>query len=927
MASAIPHINASDAPGGPGSMAQSELDIEDEEFMDFISSHVDDSELDASDDEDQLELDSNSDASDDGERGSQLESSAAVRRRASAIIKEYTMADCDATEDELEAGRPVARWNDTIKASAKLVDAFNGVADVCSSASDSVRVGVELVRLIAETAASSLKTYKRDLDALCVTLLHFYHRVATFQTLRGYERNEPATHAAPFLQNIQINLGNLCDDIIALAPVSMVQRSVQHRAIREKTDYVRDSVVKAMVSFRSLLKAPAMPYDIARGKPSSALSSESQMQLCYGVVSDELYILGEPEDLEPDVQQQLALQSLLRGCCPASTLSAPNDPASEKKWRRDGPGLALTLGQGHWRRPPAQTKAAMTWLNRVVAFDATPAQLEFDTREQVWEANRHAITTMEIFDHVNEEREDWALPRGSTDLQALILAMCHLGCSGTTTFAELAALHLRDEFERHPSSDTQIRLVNALGVLGFAQLCCKEPTDAYHSAEAGIRLLKSLDEQQPDKHTTLMARLSLISAQALDRFHRPKLRAIVKRKAIEAARLFEAALEADEDDFDAKVGLAQALKMDGVGESKKARLRIVEVYRDLASARPLLFEKELADAITRLSEQLDIEDPATGELIYEAVKIYKRQGTLAIMQTQQHQACETYQRTSELRAAAGDVHGAINSLKIAIRLSEGGPYIDCFLGDYHCEISLLHLRIEEYKEAIRAIGQARAHWTEHGRAVHGTQSKEEYVSALALFMADKPLLAADKLRLSLRAMRKKMKSKLYPGIYDVKDDPEYALAMGDLGAVEAAMGQSELALRHGLQALRLGLRHLKPESKDTTTRRKLSFKACDEEVKIHVARLRLLYGATLLHVGRVEEAREQLEKCFGRLYGTPIGLERWGGPVLKTAYGCYERILREQGHVHDAERAKAAGERIGYRGFFNCLAPFRDGAS
>ncbi|KAK0527458.1 hypothetical protein OC842_004873 [Tilletia horrida] len=926
MSSSTPFNVAADTSGD-----DSEFDTEDEEFMDLIFSNLDDSEDDddSDDDLDMYDMDMDSDSAfaqayGTGSYGGQSKASAVAQRTAASIIKDFTMADCDASEDELEAGRPVARWDDSVKASAKVVEAFNDVAGVCPSASNSIRVGVELVRLIAETGATSLKTYSRDLDVICLLLLRFYHQVIAFNISRGYHRSEPATHTGPYLRYLHEPLVELCDHVSAHARLSVVKRSKDHDDLRIEIDNTRTSFKMAIDSFRILRKSPAMPYDIVHGTASAALSSRSQMMLCDAAIDDAKYAYEYAEDKEPDVKQLLGLHPFLRGSCWASSLSPVDDPTVEEEWRREGAKLATKYQNILDRASAADAKIMSAWPSRVVRFDATPARLEFQSVQQLRESNRHALTTLHVFYQTYASFGSWIFPSSSSDLQAIILAMYHLGSpKENIVFAELAALNLRDNFERCPSSTAQLRLVNALGVLACVQLKCKHKTDAYQSAEAAIRLLKSLDEEQLGKHAALEARLSFISAQALDRFHRPKLRAIMRRKLDEAVRLFEAALKTDEDDFDAKVGLAQALQMDRSDDpTKEVGLRMVDLYRELVSVRPILFEQELASSIAKLSKHLTVDDSATGPLVDEAIAIFKRQSSHATQETK-HYTGEVYRKKAELQAAAGQVPAAIANLKTAIKYSKQGLYADLTVGDLYCAMSLLHVQLEKYEEADRVMDRARSHWRKHGHHDTSTQFKEEYVGALALFMANEHLLAADKLTASLRAMRKEMKDEFHIGVYDVKDDPDYALAMGDLGAVEAATGQNELALRHGSQALRLGLAHLKSESKDTSTRLYFSYKTCDDEIKVRVARLHLLYGATLLHVRRLAEAQEQVEKCIALVKSTPLGLARWGEPVLKTAYGCLERVLITQGKTFEGFEAGKPAADIARRGFLHCLAPFQ----
>ncbi|KAK0537636.1 hypothetical protein OC835_001701 [Tilletia horrida] len=881
---------------------------------------------------------------DDKERGTGSKSGPAVNEVFESRPMLLDHGSC--SEDELESGRTVAPWDSaSFDASPSFVAAFDATVAICPAASDDVRQCVEVLRATAMTAVRSLRTSKLEIEGICQRALRILQAVVGFESKR-YARNEPVTPSAALLRALYQGTKELHGVVKKHARCSLVKRNLGAWAFGEDLDIRREVFDHIAQQLEPIIRKRPPGHSSTKDDLAevwkAVLSSHAHSGFC-----DDARIAAHNKAIkitshEAKAQDLLLLYPLIRGSCILSTRTSGDQQVSEADWRADGNALPEQLEPTGYSTTPEQQQIASGWLAHVVAFDTALSRLQIATEEQVRQFVQHAIATVRMFGHANRHTAVWHFEEDSTEVQAFIVALVNLALyEEAITFAELAAMHLREQLDATSTEETRFRFVNGLATLSFVQAKGAQPLRAYHAAEAAKRILQPIFAQEPTKHAGLMGRLCYLSYYALKMLFNKALDDRAKRELCKAIEQYEVALEAEPDSVEVKLELATALRSSLVRNGDKPkRVRIVELYRQLTSAGPLLFQQELATVLASETRNLANAD----QLLQEAATMAAGLSTFRSKMVYETIAL-AYRHRAEEQAEAHKVREAIATLKTEAGYAKKGRYPLLAKPDILFQTARLQFRLERYGEALENVEQAAKIWMSDSWVPDDVRSRCEYIDASARVMRGDLWGAEVVLERSLSAMRAIPLDPCSIGVYIPAEDPDYALALAELGVVQCARARSmpssssvvelrEAGLRNGREAVRLaeqaGYYRIPEGEEQTPTREVYSSQTSVAELEAQCARLHLLYGFSLLRGvgGRLAEAAEQMDNCLVLLCGAKDEMDApaegsWADPVFKMAMKCKARILRDQGEIREADILEQSVKLWPLPRYLSYLAPFR----
>ncbi|KAK0527211.1 hypothetical protein OC834_004512 [Tilletia horrida] len=898
------------------------------------------------------DVESDSDFDEQSDAGEDAPPSAGQRVRPPTAV----LDDPATTEQDLVTGRSTQKWDRAVAASPTLVKTFNAVAARCRTSNDRVRVSLDNIRTLAEFSATWLSKHRTDIDGFCTRALQGLLKICSFQA-KVHRRNESATTLARFYSRIERIVEECRETVFNHARVSLVTK-VGHPNFDSGLSQMVRSAREVASDISKFLKGHRPRSDSQLTPLSEQTKRETERAWAMRVpdISAE-----HPMTCRPDVRKLRFLHYFVRNACPPRPATEPRTPSIEDHMalaerlceQLEGKSDSFQGGAALFEDRTArndlvaqeQMAALSSWFSCFVQVSAAPHHAAFTAPSPFLEWKEHSVIAVRMF------KQELRLPllrdinvlSGSTAMpQAVLLALYNLGeHADIVDWAQLVVFHTQQNL-LHDSSSVPLLLqvVFALSALAFVLIeraDCKSArnnkgyaTQAFHAAEAGIERLQPLYDESPSDHRAAMAHLLRLSARALHIHPSTHLNALAKRKLEQAVRLFKDALSSDSQDVDVLIGLADALDMLAEQERLPDTLckEAMEPYEKLHRIEPLLFATELADRRLRYARHLGQSSDAIIETLQGTIETFEQQERLwnvGNVEFSDPRIVSALRQIAILHDEAGDWEASIASLRTACTRVEGVQEVGFDQnpadGDIESltllQMALAHMRNEEYSHAHVYM-----------QYLPGLSSQADYIYALSTSLGSKMSVmyhmhARMAMSRALASMEERHRG-VASGIGIEQEDIYYVMARGDNAALECACNiNKDITLRAGRRAIRALRRRLQTWTDDSTPAQEatLGLHGGKDELIVQLARQHLLYGASLRCFNRVDKAQHHVWKCIDMIKSTPAGEARWGGPVLKTAYGCYAHILDDQGQHAEAQAAKVkAAEITSYTGFLDYLA-------
>ncbi|CAD6933392.1 unnamed protein product [Tilletia controversa] len=883
---------------------------------------------------------------------------------------------------EPEHTRPTAKWGEedemdwdphaaetaaetaATSASHELVQLYNDIAVLTHLCNDQVRRGLEHVRWIHRSCHRSRRLRPHG-ERYCVRVMQFWKRVALQEVANG-QRSPPGTAISILLNCVEKFVLHFRGDVERIWYMSVVNRSARRVMIRRLLAQHLKNLKQNLKSIESHLQLLNSNQRMALGPSLDSrlpLLSSGPLQTDFlqtmSSAFSTLARLLSPSDSKTDVQKLLALYPFLHNIVAvpifptqssttqgstsqsgvsldAPVASDPIAPANAITTATPSVSVVFLSALGIAQGAPDEETSLMAALEvalKVHSKTLDTGLLRFaDASASVgWKRS----VSEAVFRLVRTLKLTLPSPTCFIGLHGLLIGFTQIGLyAEACVAAELLIAIYRESLHHEPSVKIQLSLCNALGALSYLSLQVSfQPVvlNSIFAAKDALQILQPIYERDPDQHIALKAKLEAQQVRASSNLRHSSSSSENYDCAVE---LCQRAVALDPSNLENKHWLGVLLQYGsrrGHPEHGKQRLDII---RELSAAEPRLYDRTLALEIQNYAEGSDVELDDSIAALEEVILMYEGFPDVRSVQDTEKLAklCQDLARCYQKQHQSDKYIGLLRKT-VQLRTSLPTPTRNFSLGSESLPHSILELskaysKLEQYGEALalaeRAEALYRAHYDE---SLHGCQEQitSVYLVAVGKHMLGRYAEAEAQVQEVMRGQTAAWKHDSICGPADMNHIWEYVEAMGTLGAIQCALGDTDSALHSGSEAARWSKRNLRQNRARIERRRRITGNdiasdlgnahTTDYVLEVSMHRMLVFYAATLLDVGRAEEARAVVEESvegLGRLEGV--------GPLYKTALLLCVKVLDAVGGREDEAKAvKDQASNVPFRGFLQVL--------
>ncbi|KAK0538617.1 hypothetical protein OC842_001249 [Tilletia horrida] len=483
-------------------------------------------------------------------------------------------------------------------------------------------------------------------------------------------------------------------------------------------------------------------------------------------------------------------------------------------------------------------------------------------------------------------------------LHGLLVSLCHVGLyDGAAFVAEVLAMVLHESLAGDPTSvPLKQSLCYTLATLSLLYDRVNPSAVHIRAAEQAHSIFKAIHFQAgsgSSRRILAEAQFELLRAHALQRRSDPKGNPEGYEDVSRIVTLFAQALAFDPVNIEAKYGLARALELAPaslpLAGAESPPAAILAIYSELSVAKPLLFQFEVAAMLCRHASIHD--DTEAGERALAAYQALVNDWPDPCYSDM----AALHQLLAGLYKQQGALHQALRCVEAGVALySHHSVWLSqkYSLMELRAVGSSVLMRLERYAEAYEHANAGRR------QGPHLVSHFDRQRALCKLMVGD----ATQALQLMELAMRD-IESECQYGIDDnPRHDRRYIVCLGELAAIQCAMGNLSTALENGAEALRRRQKYKRLHADD------------DNAWQRDMGRLLVFYTATLLKAGRHDESLVEVDDALELLVGGD-GL----GPVEKTALLLKAQALRRLSREDEAAALALQASMMPFRGFYDRL--------
>ncbi|CAD6936106.1 unnamed protein product, partial [Tilletia controversa] len=416
-----------------------------------------------------------------------------------------------------------------------------------------------------------------------------------------------------------------------------------------------------------------------------------------------------------------------------------------------------------------------------------------------------------------------------------------------SVIGELLVMRLRflaDTDQLGSVHQRQRKLCSALAALSKILVEAGRPIEAAHAADEAVKISEQIQDgaDGSPNENMLQARVFLQQSQAhlaTDNYDLECSSAKPLRRSIE---LFRTALTEASSSIEDRFVLASAVETLAAheyfrGDRTAFREEAIVLYRQLAVEKPMLFKEKLASLLAEHASRM--RNNVESLIIFEeAVQLYDRLVATELSHRQRLiKTCHEY--ANELNRAH-QYRQALEMLNKAISIYDTPDYKPThreFGGEGNIHHMLIRraavcINLERYESGMDSIARVENLIKCKTGGDFSSLSKEvRHYKATCQLMLGHADDAAANLDKTIEAEKRKEARSMYGGI---EGNMRYIQAMGELGAAQCQLGNLELAMQTGKEAVRL------------TQKTKFGFWISKASLLRLNVRNRVFYAATLL---------------------------------------------------------------------------------